>query len=106
MNNLMTVEYPETLPDTLHMSRGEFEREARLAMAVKLFETGKLTSGQAARLAAMSRIGFLFEVGRFGVSSVQIDPAELEEDVNHAMSAYDRHQQQPGLILEGILRRV
>lgn len=40
MSPAMTVEYPDTLPDTLHMSHCEFEREARLAMAVKLFETG------------------------------------------------------------------
>ena len=96
MSNLMTVEYPETLPDALHMSRNEFEREARLAMAVKLFETGKLTSGQAARLATMPRVDFLYELGRFGVSPIQMEPDELEEDVNSAMKAYDRHQQQSG----------
>lgn len=92
----MTVEYPENLPDALQMSRGEFEREARLAMAVKLFETGKLSSGQAARLAALSRVDFLHELSRFGVSSIQVDVAELENDLAQAMRAHDRHQQQSG----------
>ena len=71
------------------MSDSVLEREARLAMAVKLFETGKLTSGQAARLAAIPRVDFLYELGRFGVSPIQMEPDELEEDVNSAMKAYD-----------------
>lgn len=96
MSNLLTIEYPETLPDSLHMSRSEFEREARLAMAVKLFETGKLSSGRAARLAGLPRVQFLHELGRFGVSPIQVEPDELEEDVTNAQRAHDRHQQQPG----------
>lgn len=96
MNRCMTVEYPETLPDALHMSPSEFESEARLAMVVKLFEIGKLSSGQAAHLAALSRVDFLHELGRFGVSSIQIDATELENDVAQAMRAHDRYQQQPG----------
>jgi hypothetical protein len=54
------------------MSRAEFEQEARLAMAAKLFETGKLTSGQAARLVGMARVAFLSELGRLGVSAIQV----------------------------------
>lgn len=95
MSYSMTVEYPDTLPDALHVSRREFEREARLAMVVKLFEIGKLSSGQAARLAALSRLDFLHELSRFGVSLIQIDVAELEEDVTQAMRAHDRYRQQP-----------
>lgn len=94
MSYSMTIDYPDTLPDALHMSRGEFEREARLAMAVKLFETGKLSSGQAAHLVALSRVDFLHELSRFGVSSIQVDAAELENDVAQAMRAHDRYQQQ------------
>ncbi|MBI4023586.1 MAG: UPF0175 family protein [Verrucomicrobia bacterium] len=96
MSTTLKVEYPETLPDSLHMSRSEFEHEARLAMAVKLFETGKLSSGQAAELSGISRAHFLHELGRFGVSSIQLEPGELEEDVKNARRAHDRHQQQSG----------
>jgi predicted HTH domain antitoxin len=89
MNNLMTVEYPDSLPDVLHMSRGEFEREARLAMAVKLFENGKLTSGQAARLAGLHKAQFLAELSRFGVASIQIEADELEQDLAVAQAAHE-----------------
>jgi hypothetical protein len=46
------VTYSEHLPDFLQESRTEFE--ARLAMAAKLFEIGRLSSGQAAELAALA----------------------------------------------------
>jgi predicted HTH domain antitoxin len=92
MNNQLTVEYPATLPDALHMSRIEFEREARLAMAIKLFETGKLTSGQASRLVGMGKVQFLDELGRFSVSSIQIEPDELEGDLAAAEAAHDHPQ--------------
>ena len=34
MNRSIQIEYPSTLPDALHQTPAEFEREARLAMAV------------------------------------------------------------------------
>jgi predicted HTH domain antitoxin len=92
MSNTLSIDYPETLPDALHMSRAEFENEARLAMAVKLFETGKLTSGQAARLADMTRVAFLAELGRFRVSAMQLTPDELERDLAVAGAARDHPQ--------------
>lgn len=92
MNNLLTVEYPDSLPDVLHMSRSEFEREARLAMGAKLFESGKLTSGQAARLAGLHKVQFLAELSRFGVASIQVDADELEQDLAVAHAAHDHRQ--------------
>ena len=77
------------------MSREEFEHEALLAMAVKLFETGKLSSGQA-HLANVPRVEFIRELGRFKVSPIQLDPAELEMDVLNALRAYGRHQLESG----------
>ena len=71
MSHTLSLEYPESLSDALHMTRAEFEQTARLAMAAKLFETGKLTSGQAVRLIGMARVAFLGEPGRLGVSAIQ-----------------------------------
>jgi hypothetical protein len=50
MLNQMTICYPQTLPDFLQMTREGFEQEAKLAMAVKLFEMKKLPSAIAAQL--------------------------------------------------------
>ena len=59
----LSIPYPDSLPQALHLSNAEFEREARMAMSVKLFDSGRLTSGQAAELAGMARVHFLMELG-------------------------------------------
>ncbi|MDQ5909307.1 MAG: hypothetical protein QG599_1402 [Pseudomonadota bacterium] len=77
----LVVEYPDVLPDALRISRNQFEQEARMAMAVKLFELGRLTSGQAAELAGLDRVEFIMNLHRYGVSPIQIMPEELAEDL-------------------------
>lgn len=81
----LIVEYPDLLPDAMQMSRSEFEQEARMAMAVKLFEMGKLSSGYAARLAGMGRVEFIMSLHRYGVSPIQTPSEELAEDVANAL---------------------
>lgn len=92
MSHTLSLDYPESLPDALHMTPAEFEREARLAMAAKLFETGKLSSGQAARLIGMERFAFLGALGRLNVSALQVEPDELEQDLAAAGAARDHPQ--------------
>jgi predicted HTH domain antitoxin len=92
MSQSLTIEYPDSLPDSLHLSRSEFEHEARMAMAVKLFDRGRLTSGQAAELAGMPRVHFLYELGRWGVSALQTTPEELAQDIATAQQLHDGDQ--------------
>ena len=77
-----TVEYPESVLTTLKLSPESFEERARVAMAVKLFETGHLTSGQAAKLAGISRVEFMLRCREFGTPSVTWDKEELEAEFN------------------------
>lgn len=86
------IPYPESLPGSLHVSADEFEREARMAMAVKLFDTGRLSSGQAAELAGVPRVHFLYELARWGVSALQTGVEDLESDLEVARTLHDRHQ--------------
>ena len=55
-----------------------------MAMAVKLFERQRLSSGLAARLAGVSRVEFLLTLHRYGVPMIDLDEAELRADVQHA----------------------
>jgi predicted HTH domain antitoxin len=80
----LIIEYPRLLPDALQQTQDEFEREAKMAMAVKLFELGKLSSGMAANLVGMARVAFLLALHHYGVAMIDIDAAELESDSKNA----------------------
>ena len=81
---ILTIEYPETLLLSLKESPETFEAEARLLLAVKLYELGKISTGTAATLTGMSRVAFMFALGRFWLSPLGIEPGELAEDLAHA----------------------
>ena len=55
----LSINYPESVLATLNLSSDTFELEAKMALAIKLYEIGRLTSGQAAALAGISRVSFL-----------------------------------------------
>lgn len=78
------VEVPSTLPDALQKTPAEFEREAKMAMAAKLYEMKRLSSGMAAELAGVGRVQFLRELHRFGVALIDLPAEELQLDVRHA----------------------
>jgi predicted HTH domain antitoxin len=80
----MIIEYPKHLPDALQQTRIDFEQEARMAMAVKLFEMKRLSSGMAARLVGMERVPFLLNLHRYGVAMIDLDEDELLADLENA----------------------
>jgi predicted HTH domain antitoxin len=78
------VDVPAHFPDAAHCSPQEFERDARMAMAVKLFELKRLSSGMAAALVGIPRVQFLRELYQYGVPVIDFSDAELESDLAHA----------------------
>ena len=80
----LTIPYPDELLLSLKTEPQAFEQEARLLLAVKLYEQGRISTGMAARLAGLNRVTFLFELQRFGLSPIGIDPNELASDTAHA----------------------
>jgi predicted HTH domain antitoxin len=80
----LVIDYPALLPDVLQQTQGEFEQEARMAMAVKLFEMKRLSSGMAAQLARMERVEFLLSLHHYGVPMIDLAEGELLSDIQNA----------------------
>jgi predicted HTH domain antitoxin len=78
----LSIDYPDNFTVAFNQSKDTFEQEAKMAMAVKLFEMGRLTSGQAAYMAGVSRVQFLLECSRFGVPSVYWEQEEIEAELD------------------------
>jgi len=60
------------LPNELDLS----ETEIKVATFIKLYELGKISSGEAAKILGISRLEFLDLLGKY---KVQISPDEEEE---------------------------
>jgi predicted HTH domain antitoxin len=67
-----------SLPDAIT------ETEARLFLAMKLFEIGRLSCGQAAELAGVSKRTFIELLGQHGVSIFNAPADELASDLANA----------------------
>ncbi len=80
----LTVDYPETLPDVVGSTQEQFEQEAKWAMAVKLFEMKRLSSGMAAALIGVDRVTFLIKLADYGVPMIDLSEADLLSDVANA----------------------
>ena len=65
------------LPDSLNMN----DFELKMIIASKLFEDGKLSSGQAAEMVGISKRSFVELIGKYNVSLFGYDYEELEEDL-------------------------
>jgi len=84
MNRLMKIEYPADLPDILNETHEEFEAEAKLAMVMKLFESGRISSGIAANIIGIDRVSFLRKLSTYKVSTMNFQDTELLSDIENA----------------------
>ena len=80
----LTVNFPDTLPDLLQETKERFEFEAKMALAVKLFEMKRISSGMAAALVGIPRALFLLTLHKYGVPMIDLDEEELLSDVKNA----------------------
>jgi len=78
------MEVPEEALISLKTDLESCARDVMVLAAVKLFELGKLSSGRAAQLADMTRVGFLLALRQYQVSPFQTTADELRQDVLNA----------------------
>jgi len=83
----LSIKYPPEILWALQQEPKEFERESRLLLALKLYESGKLSTGLAAKIADVPRVIFMFLLGQHGLSPFGESADEISEDLKHARQA-------------------
>lgn len=82
----MTATLAIDLPTCLTLqgkNRAELEQRSKFLLALKYFELGEITSGQAAQMADMGRVAFLNEASRNGVPVIDMDEEEMALEFAH-----------------------
>jgi len=80
----LNIPIPEGLPQSLKMSNDEFTREARMLLAAKLYELGRVSAGIAAQIAGIDRLTFLASLSKYGVPSINLKDEEVELEIESA----------------------
>lgn len=88
--SVLTIEYSPEVLWAMQQAPDEFEAQARLLLAVKLYEMGKLSTGLAARLAGVPRVTFMFLLSQYGLSPFGETADELKGDLENARRASHR----------------
>jgi hypothetical protein len=76
----LTIQIPESVLLQSGTSREALQREGQFWLALRFFESGRLTSGQAAAMCGLNRVDFLYEAGRHGVPAADLDGNELTRE--------------------------
>jgi len=78
------ISYPDEFPRLLELTDQDFSRELLFLAAAKLYELGRFTAGQAARLAQMDRLAFLRSLSSVGVPVINLRDEEVDAELQVA----------------------
>ena len=81
----LVVKLPESVVDALRLPREEVAAELQKELALALYQRGVLSSGEASRLAGLSRWAFDELLGERGISRHYTEET-LAEDLEYARS--------------------
>ena len=77
---MKTIPLNVKIPDMINLN----EVELKIMLASKLYEIKKLSLGQAADVAGLSKKAFTEILGQYEVSLFNLSANELEEDISNA----------------------
>lgn len=81
MTHTLEIEYEDEVLLSTGLPRDDFDAEARFLLAAKLYELGRLSSGQAAKMCGKKRVDFLLSLPRVGVSMSNLRPEDAESEI-------------------------
>ena len=87
MKRTLTIDYGDEVLLALGYSPRQFSEEARILVAVKLYELGRLSSGAAAKLANIPKPLFLMKLADYDVEVFHL----TEEDIQQDLAGARRH---------------
>lgn len=86
MSKTLTIEYDDDLLLNLSVSPEQFAAEAKFLLASKLYELGRLSSGQAAQLAGMERVEFLFALQNINLPMSNLRGDDLQNEIDFSIN--------------------
>ena len=84
MARSLTIDYGDDVLLALGLTPEEFREEAKILIAVKLYEMGRLSTGAAAELADVPKPLFLTKLAGYGVDTFDLSGEEIQRDVASA----------------------
>ena len=84
MKRTLTIDYSDEVLLALRYSPKQFGEEAKLLVAVKLYELGRLSSGAATKLAGIPKPLFLMKLADYGVDAFQLTEEDFQQDLASA----------------------
>jgi predicted HTH domain antitoxin len=84
MRHQVIIDYDDDVLVNVGLSPAEFAEEARLMVAARLYEQGRLSSGQAAKLCSKGRVDFLYSLPRVGFSMTNLRPDDADLEIDFA----------------------
>lgn len=85
MQHTLIIEYGDDTLFSLGLTNEQFSDEARFLLAAKLYELGRLSSGQAAQLCGRERVDFLLSLPRVGVPVSNLRPEDAAAEIAFAL---------------------
>ena len=77
----LSLPYPDDLLITSGKSPKALEKELTFLLAVKLFEMHRFSLGKAAQFCNMTKLQFMFELGRLEIPVINLDDDQIADEL-------------------------
>ena len=77
----LVLQYPDALLNGSGKTREAVENEMRLQLAVRMFQLGELSLGQAALVAGLEKVDFMDELGKARIPLADWDDEEIKAEL-------------------------
>ena len=86
----IAMDLPKDLLGALDVPKTQLEFRVRELIALELFREGRISSGKAAELLKISKLGFIRLLDRYGIVYFTESPEELSDEVEALESLLSR----------------